>query len=296
LWPESATTQSRGALRYTLSCLRAALRDDDGSSHLIEGNALGFDFDSAEELDLDLRRFEAAAAPPQANESRPALVTRLQHAVDSWRGEFLEGFSLAYAPDFDAWVTHQAEAWRRQMLSLLDRLSQAQEDAGLIRQARETTERWARLSPLEERAHQRRIQLALVAGDRVAALQAYDACRDMLRLELGVPPAPETEALGRRAHALVPVALAAEVESRSSDHGQILRQAPLVGRAAEFGQLVDAYYVARSGQPRALILQGEAGVGKTRLATEFIAWATAQGADTLAGRALEAGGRVRTSR
>jgi DNA-binding SARP family transcriptional activator len=291
-WPESATTRSRGALRYTLSCLRAALRHAAASSHLIEGNALGLDFGSADELDLDLRRFQATASPLQPDESRPALVTRLQQAADSWRGEFLEGFSLADAPEFDAWVTHQAEAWRRQMLSVLDRLSQAQEDAGLITQARETTERWARLSPLEERAQQRRIQLALVAGDRVAALQAYDDCRDMLRLELGVSPAPETEALGQRARVLTPNALATEVESRSSDHSHVLRHAPLVGRAVEFTQLVDAYYEARSGQPRALILQGEAGIGKTRLATEFIAWARARGADALAGRALEAGGRV----
>src|SRR5262249_1507336 len=37
---------------------------------------------------------------------------------------------------------------------------------------------------------------------------------------------------------------------------------------------------------------GEAGVGKTRLATEFLAWATAHGADVLVAPAFEMGGRV----
>jgi len=131
---------------------------------LIEGNSPGFDFGSPEELDLDLVRFQAAASPLQPDEWRPSLVARLQQAADVWRGEFLEGFSLADAPDFDVWGTHQAESWRRQMLSVVDRLSQAQEDVGLIAQVRETAERWVRLSPLEEQAHQRRIQLALVAS------------------------------------------------------------------------------------------------------------------------------------
>src|SRR5207245_4029460 len=37
---------------------------------------------------------------------------------------------------------------------------------------------------------------------------------------------------------------------------------------------------------------GEAGIGKTRLGTEFGAWARAQGADVLSGHAFEMGGRL----
>jgi predicted ATPase len=39
-------------------------------------------------------------------------------------------------------------------------------------------------------------------------------------------------------------------------------------------------------------LQGEAGIGKTRLATEFLGWAAAQGADVIRSRAFETGGRL----
>jgi DNA-binding SARP family transcriptional activator len=130
LWPDSAAAQSRAALRYTLSCLRAALRDDGRSSHLIEGGVLGFDFGTPEELDLDLGCFESLTGPLQPGETRHALVARLQLAGNLWRGEFLEGFSLRDAPEFDTWVTHNAEGWRRRMLLVLDRLSQAKQMQG----------------------------------------------------------------------------------------------------------------------------------------------------------------------
>src|SRR5437868_10899125 len=39
-------------------------------------------------------------------------------------------------------------------------------------------------------------------------------------------------------------------------------------------------------------MQGEAGIGKTRLAKEFLAWAEVEGADVLQGRAFETGGRL----
>jgi len=67
---------------------------------------------------------------------------------------------------------------------------------------------------------------------------------------------------------------------------------PLIGRAPELRHLVDAYQLAQSGRANALVVVGEAGIGKTRLATEFVAWAAAQGADTLTGRAFETGGRL----
>src|SRR5207244_37711 len=67
---------------------------------------------------------------------------------------------------------------------------------------------------------------------------------------------------------------------------------PLVGRAAELAQLAETFNMATDGRPMVTLLEGEAGIGKTRLATEFLAWAGAQGADVLSGRAFETGGRV----
>jgi predicted ATPase len=68
--------------------------------------------------------------------------------------------------------------------------------------------------------------------------------------------------------------------------------APLVGRAAAFRHLVGSFQQARGGQPQAVLVMGEAGIGKTRLATEFVAWAKAQGAEVMRGHAFEMGGRL----
>ncbi|MBD3941772.1 AAA family ATPase [Microbacterium sp. NEAU-LLC] len=45
--------------------------------------------------------------------------------------------------------------------------------------------------------------------------------------------------------------------------------APMVGREAELQVLLEAYAAGRAGSPRAVVIRGEAGIGKTRLLEEF---------------------------
>jgi len=67
---------------------------------------------------------------------------------------------------------------------------------------------------------------------------------------------------------------------------------PLVGRASAFNQLIGSFQQAQQGQPQAVLVVGEAGIGKTRLVTEFVAWAQSQGAEVLSGYAIAMGGRL----
>jgi predicted ATPase len=53
-----------------------------------------------------------------------------------------------------------------------------------------------------------------------------------------------------------------------------------------------SFQQAQQGQPQVVLVVGEAGIGKTRLAEEFVAWARAQGAEVLSGHAFEMGGRL----
>src|SRR5205807_6610798 len=131
-------------------------------------------------------------------------------------------------------------------------------------------------------------------GDASAAWQVYATLRAHLAEELRVQPSAETLALADQIRASAAAsrgstpARRADVESGPPSE----LTAPLVGRAAAFSQLVASFQQARRGQPQAVLLVGEAGLGKTRLATEFGAWARAQGADVLAGHAFEMGGRL----
>src|SRR3954447_14856319 len=92
-----------------------------------------------------------------------------------------------------------------------------------------------------------------------------------------------------------------EVEERASVGASLIPSAatttalsvlevPLVGRQEEFGTLVSEYQAALMGQTRVVVVLGEAGIGKTRLAEEFLGWAKARGADVLKGGASEAAG------
>ncbi len=106
--------------------------------------------------------------------------------------------------------------------------------------------------PLDERAHRTLIRVLDAAGDRAAAVQAYEACRATLGEQLGIDPSVETVAAYLAAisdHAATTRArLPAEVGS-------------FVGRLGERDQVA-----AELRSPGAVTVVGRGGVGKSRLA------------------------------
>lgn len=71
-----------------------------------------------------------------------------------------------------------------------------------------------------------------------------------------------------------------------------LSHLPLVGREADMHVLKDRYQTVQQRQMQVVTIQGEAGIGKTHLASSFLSWAASQGATLLQGRAFEMGGRL----
>ena len=297
-WPESDSAHGRAVLRRTLIHLRHTLIKGAGeqdSPHLmIEHESLGFDF--ASNFDLDLRTLESASTLARLSSRAGARsqglslqdVDQLQAATSFYRGGFLEGFSLNDAPDFDDWASMQREVYHRRVHQVFDRLSQLQFEGGDMTSAIETVTRWLTLNPLNEEAHRLLIQAHFAAGNREAALQAYENCRAILARELGIEPTPQTLTLVEQLRTRVPPR---RRQARDVPEPALF-EAPLVGREAEFTRLVTAYHKIARGRAQVVILEGEAGIGKTRLATEFLGWVAAQGADILQGRAFEAGGRL----
>ena len=64
----------------------------------------------------------------------------------------------------------------------------------------------------------------------------------------------------------------------------------IVGREAELDTLRQALTAAVGGQGRCVMLLGEPGIGKSRLARELASWAVDQGMSVLGGRAVPAAG------
>lgn len=299
-WPEGDAMHGRAALRITLLHLRHMLgegADVFPVPHLlIKRDTLGLDLTSGIELDLHtlheawtLVRASTRTTLTMPEDAQRTLLAKLQQAVSLPRGEFLEGFSLRDAPAFDDWVRFQREYWHLRINEVFDRLSLLQFEAGELEPAIETVSgRWLVLAPLQEDAYRRLMRLHFAAGDRAAALHTYDNCRAMLATRMQTEPTPETVALASRLRAVAPP----RREETPTPSRAALLDGPLLGRTTELSTLIKLYHSAQRGQTQVVLLEGEVGIGKTRLATEFLAWAETEGADVMQGQAFETGGHL----
>ncbi|MDP9368650.1 MAG: AAA family ATPase [Chloroflexota bacterium] len=296
LWPDYE--EGRAALRRTLSALNKAL----GEGCLIaDRESVGLNGGGA--LCVDADRFDALLAQVRTHahhgsEICPACLSALDEAVRLYRDDFLAGFTLRDSPEFDDWQFFQAESRRRDLAGALEQISRARGGRGEFDEAIAYARRWLALDPLHEPAHVWLMDLYASAGQHAAALRQYRTCAQVLQEELGVAPLEETTRLYQ---ALKENRAAPPVSTRSPQTpASPIRQAPplpspepparqfdhpLVGRSGEWERLLAAYDRAASGH--VALVEGEAGIGKTRLAEEFLAHARAQGAVTLTARCYE---------
>jgi len=298
-WPELDAEHGRAALRATLLELRKFLErchEPGERAHLqVEHDTLGIEQGSP--LVLDLSLVEAASkrvgrgAEPLADQAREARLSQLEQATRLVRGPFLAGFTLRDSQFFDDWTRQHREYWHLRVHQLFDALSLLYERAGDGERASETVSRWLSFDPLHEEGYRRLMRLRFSQGDRAGALRAYANGRAVLAEQLQVEPEPETVALAKRIRHTAPVR-SPQIQPPHAAPGQPpanLLDGPFLGRTAEFGTLIECYQRVHAGQPQLVLLQGETGIGKTRLTTEFVRWAQAQGADVLVGRALQTG-------
>src|SRR5918998_1057618 len=155
--------------------------------------------------------------------------------------------------------------------------------------------RWLALDPLHEPAHQLLLALYAWSGQRASALRQYRECVRVLGKELGVAPLEETTALYRAVQENDPPpppvlsepspVAPPETRDRPVETADTPPPPgnPLVGRDGEWEALLRAYGSVGPGG-RLVVLAGEAGIGKTRLAGEFVAHAGGGGAVVVAAR------------
>jgi DNA-binding SARP family transcriptional activator len=303
LWPESSPERSHANLRNTLSHLQTALRQADAQSSpylSTAHHALGLNPDA--EIDFDLNTIERAYSLVRADRSSRMLpegsasLPILQSAAACQRGDFLAGFSLGDAPGFDDWAAIQREVWHRQLGLILDRLSEIQFARGEFSGATETASHWIALDALNEIAYRRKMRAHFAAGERGQALETYQACHTILASELGIEPEPDTAALAKRirtqpsplhSHSQRSTPRTRRPETSVDFLGNLY-----AGRISEYQALVNSYEHAAAGQPQLVVLRGEAGIGKTRLARKFLDWARTKGAEFLLGGAFESGSHL----
>jgi tetratricopeptide (TPR) repeat protein len=194
-----------------------------------------------------------------------------------FRGELLEGFYVRDSPGFEAWHAQEADTLQRELGAALARLVRALTERREYGRAIGQARRWLALDPLHEPAHRELIRLYALAGDRAAALAQYRDCVRTLSQELGVTPVDETAALFEQVSEGT-LAAPAPAPVRAPP-ARAPAELPLVGRSVELAALLAAHAAARPDGVLAVI-EGEAGIGKSRLARELIM--------SVGGRVLEA--------
>lgn len=195
LWPEHDQSRARTYLRRALWMLKSALGEE---LLLIERQSVGLN--PAAELWVDAAHFRQRLAAGELDEQTGHAVDAdrlalLAEAVDFYQADFLAGFSLRDAPEFDDWQFFEAEGLRQALAVALERLVQGYIDQANYEPAIPYARRWLSLDPLHEPAHRALMQLYANSDQQAAALHQYEECVRQLDEEFGLPPEMETTTL-----------------------------------------------------------------------------------------------------
>lgn len=260
LWPEFGREQASAYLRRTLWEVNQML-----GPGWLEADRSQVQLRQAEQTWIDAREFEQLLSQPS-----PGLE-RLERAIDLYRGDFLQGFSLRDSPGFEQWQREQAEALRLRFFSALGAASAAYASQQRWLPAIQTAQRWLSLDNLNEEPYRLLIQWYAQAGQRSQAVKTYQDCARVLEQELGVKPEPATTALFERAlrgqipPPCSPPPARPGAAPKAARSNLPIQPTPFVGRSME---LLEIRRLVDDPNCRLLTLLGPGGMGKTRLALE----------------------------
>jgi DNA-binding SARP family transcriptional activator/DNA-binding response OmpR family regulator len=193
LWPDSDNFHARGTLRRGLTQIRQALQQvatTQNNAYLLTKQdliALNFECEVAVDTLILQNAFEIARTLNPLTAS-PETLEILQTTVNLYRGDFLEGFGLEDAPDFDDWASVQRETYHRRLSLVLDRLALLYGESGNLPHAIETARQWVKHDPISEPPVALLIDLYLRDNNRVSALNTYEDYCAILEKELGIEP------------------------------------------------------------------------------------------------------------
>jgi DNA-binding SARP family transcriptional activator len=309
LWPEYDQTSARAALRRTLSTLNRAL---NGAHLEITRETIGLAPASNRWIDaIEFRRLLSQISISAnsihghaANEICPRCMVTLENAAHLYLEPFMAGFSLRDSASFEEWQFFQEETLRRELSGVLEKLVFGLQANQRFEEAIQISRRWLSLDSLQEEAHRQLMVLYYQTGQHSAALRQYQQCARILNEELGVPPLEETTNLYQAilTHAPLPQVngrlhfikedtngnrlvghnLAIPLQPQADEPPAKPITRPLIGRTVELQRMIQVFQsMARedsSARGIFVSLTGEAGIGKSRLAEEFIEFSRSHGA------------------
>ncbi|HEY6019173.1 MAG TPA: BTAD domain-containing putative transcriptional regulator, partial [Candidatus Paceibacterota bacterium] len=264
-WPDASEEQARNNLRNLLHFLRRMLPE---SERLLLVDTQTIQWNPNAYFTLDVDQFTQAVA-------HSGRRFELQQAVSFYSGDLL--------PDcYDDWVQPEREKLREQFSGALERLIQRLEIEREYSLAITYAQRLLQVEPLREETHRQLMRLYAASGEKAKALHTYHSYVTLLKRELDVEPGPDIEAQYLRL---------LKNEGQSS-HPRLSGTPILIGREKEWALLQSIWHTTTQRQNHFVLITGETGMGKTRLAEEMIGWAERQGIATATAHCFAAEGEL----
>ncbi len=258
-WPELPDDRARKRLSNCLWMIKSAFEEAELPPLLVTSSstievASGFSFEvDAEEFEARLAEFERELRHRQV---RGVLTDRLAEVVGNYPGDFLSGH-------YHDWIEPERERIRDRYHAALNQLitlykSRSQYDIAL---------RFAHVlvgqDPLREELHREVMRLHALLDEPSAAERQFEACRRVLESELGIEPSVETVELLERIRTDAP-------GPRTGPVVDVATPPTLVGRGHELSVLLGRAEEVLRGSGGVVLVEGDPGIGKTRLIEEYV--------------------------
>ncbi len=249
LWGERGEARARQSLRQALLDLKRVL----GDTLEVGQDAVGLHPGAVE---LDMIAFEREL---DAGEDGKALARV--------HGEFLAGADDRAEPALSLWIDGERAGLRRQLAISFERMLGDAERRGAWREAAAFARRWSESAPFDERPASRLVVALRMEGHPAQSAGVHAAFTSRLREEMGVEPSSAFLALADSPDTVAAPASATALRAEN----------PFVGRDSAFAALSNGWRSAQGGASVVALVEGDAGMGVSRLCTEVARWVKQSG-------------------
>lgn len=284
LWPSleplSASAQLYKAIHYARKVLESADKTIDAES-ILQFHKEILSLTAPHGVHTDVNAFRNLVQEARRTDS----LKDYHRAVACYGGDLLP------ADLYERWTEELRESLRLTLIELLLESGRKSIQAGCLADAADAFRRVLSIDQLNENAHQELMRVFALQGARSQALHQYKRCCEIFSRELDITPSEETTKLYEdiRDGKIVSSAGASFSIKKAplTSTVQLPEFAPLIGRQEERKTASDALDLLSEGKGSVLIVEGMAGIGKTRLAQEFYQLAQRRGFIAMLGCAYE---------
>lgn len=276
-WADSTEAQAMNNLRKVLYTLKKNLPNPD---RFLLSDHKFIQWNKSSPWWLDVAAFEeeilTAGKAEERNDSEQQ-ISALKKASDLYKNHL-------FITCYEEWIESEREKLKTAYNICLNTLVNLLEKKRDYRSAIVYAKKLIELDSYNEVAYRRLMKLYSLNQERSKAIQIYNTCSEVLEKELGVKPSTDTQLLYERLKAVQKPVSAIDYVNAP---GNIIHEEErkLIGRADEWEIILNQWRKTLQGELTMILIKGEAGIGKTRLAREYSSYLARQGYQVISARA-----------